>query len=1226
MTIRTSSTYGKGSTPMKSILLSILCALLVSNAIHAWQLEVPPDNPKISPGIKGDSPDSLLKVWVLFTDKCIHSNDEYHAVISHPEKLISDRALRRRTKTRTTGDIVDFHDIPVCDSYIEDVFALAERRRAVTKWFNGVSIEARWTTIQEISSFPFVRSIRPIVRGKRTPPAPEPTHPGIPEPSSKETSSLPYGPSATQNILCNIPELHDLGFSGDGVLICVLDGGFQHDLHEALIPIDVLTEWDFIDDDGITDGPGNIPNHGTSVLSICAGYKEDQLIGPAFGAEFILGRTEDVDDEYPLEEDFWTEGVEWADSAGADIITSSLAYIQWLEYEDLDGNTATSTNAADWAAANGILVCNAIGNSGPFPGSLEAPSDADSIVAVGSIDGDANLSGFSSRGPTADGRIKPEVLAMGEGTYNARAGSQDGYGTGGGTSFSTPIVAGIAALILENHYEWNPMQVREALMMTASNSANPDNNWGYGIVNALQAVFYKSIGGMVTDVLTSQSIPQAEISYTGPQSGDAETGGDGRFLISDIDPGIYEISVTADGYYPKNQSISVPPWTAYADFALIPEGTEIPIVNLEGYFIDDSGIEPTEGDGDAEADINETVGLDIVIFNDGNREVTNAEIHCSTESQYIDLVTESISVPSIDPAETTIISHVAVFSILPETPHTAIASFDIRITGEDAFDETFSIELSLSAEMPSWPLAFSTLYAAPKIIDLDDDGDQEILFGDEHGYFNILHHDGSPMNGWPVWVGDSTSILSTPAVVDIDGDDEYEILTASEPGLFCWHIDGTALTGWPPAATFDPQTPIFISPMVADLDADGDEEVIMTTVDGFVLIWDHLGNLLQVIESEESMFCVPAIGDVDGDGDLEIVSGSGDTNQGTGGRVFVWNHDGETADGMWPVILPGIVLGGIALADLDNDGAAEIIVPESNLTNVPTTRIHVFRGDGEYWDGWPQPMGLVNTSQPAVADLDGDGIFEIIVPLYSGMSTGEIQVWSQDAVPMQGWPRSLAGVPDFVAPLIGDINGDGSSDIVIASTAGGIYAFDATGNDIDGFPFFVDEVYSLTGIPIMNDIDGDQDVEIVISSLDETMHAWDLPGTYDPDFAMPWGMARHDYRNTSNLNTSLAPAPGSELPVTPVMYRLWQNAPNPMAESTSIRFDLPESTPITLALYDLMGRRVETLVDSKRTLPGSYTVFWNGTDELGRSVGSGIYFYRLVTNKYAETRALIRLR
>jgi len=482
------------------------------------------------------------------------------------------------------------------------------------------------------------------------------------------------------------------------------------------------------------------------------------------------------------------------------------------------------------------------------------------------------------------------------------------------------------------------------------------------------------------------------------------------------------------------------------------------------------------------------------------------------------------------------------------------------------------------------------------------------------------------MNGWPVWVGDSTSILSTPAVVDIDGDDEYEILTASEPGLFCWHIDGTALTGWPPAATFDPQTPIFISPMVADLDADGDEEVVMTTVDGFVLIWDHLGNLLQVIESEESMFCVPAIGDVDGDGDLEIVSGSGDTNQGTGGRVFVWNHDGETADGMWPVNLPGIVLGGIALADLDNDGGAEIIVPESNLTNVPTTRIHVFRGDGEYWDGWPQPMGLVNTSQPAVADLDGDGIFEIIIPLYSGMSTGEIQVWSQDAVPVQGWPRSMDGVPDFVAPMLGDINGDGSSDIVIASTAGGIYAFDATGNDIDGFPFFIDEVYSLTGIPIMNDIDGDQDVEIVISSLDETMHAWDLPGTYDPDFAMPWGMARHDYRNTSNLNTSLAPAPDSEFPVTPVTYRLWQNAPNPMAESTSIRFDLPESTPITLALYDLMGRRVETLVDSKRTLPGSYTVFWNGTDELGRSVGSGIYFYRLVTNKYAETRALIRLR
>ena len=295
--------------------------------------------------------------------------------------------------------------------------------------------------------------------------------------------------------------MHDLGYSGKDVLICMLDNGFNTLDHEALDHLDIVATWDFVNNDPVVsdqEGQMGIGDHGTATLSMIGSFQPGTLIGPAYNASFMLGKTENTEWERHVEEDHWVAGAEWADEWGADIISSSVGYFytfthgeEGYTWEDMDGETTIVAQGANIAGGRGILILNSAGNEGdrPFPGnSLVSPSDSALVLAVGATNFTGSRADFSSVGPSYDGRIKPDVMAMGVGVLIADPIAVDAYALSQGTSFSCPLAAGAAALVLEAKPDWTSLEIMDALRRTASRGGNPDNKNGYGVVNALKAL------------------------------------------------------------------------------------------------------------------------------------------------------------------------------------------------------------------------------------------------------------------------------------------------------------------------------------------------------------------------------------------------------------------------------------------------------------------------------------------------------------------------------------------------------------------------------------------------------------------------------------------------------------------------------------------------------------------------------------------------------------------
>ncbi len=448
--------------------------------------------------------------WVFFRDKqaSMHSQDAH--------VLVSARSLARRAKVLTQDHLTDWRDLPVSEEYVRQVRGLGATVHASSKILNAVSVEADEAILRSLRALPFVKDVQPVRSGRRRP---EPLVPASPSSLPKQASptEIDYGLSLEHHLSLNSVPLHELGVIGHGVLVGMVDDGYNsYRTHEALRTIPVLAAYDFIQRDtnvSIEAGEHSSQGfHGAATLSVLAGHAEGELIGPAFGATLALAKTEVGGSETIIEEDYYVEGLEWLDSLGAEIISSSLGYIDWYTQAQLDGQTAITTKVAKTLAARGILLVTAAGNEGNYrpgtntTGTLIAPADADSILAVGAVNSLGNLTGFSSTGPTADGRIKPDVVTMGSGNYAADWTNPIGYYFSQGTSFATPLTASAAALVLSAHPDATAMEVLTALKTTTvrindgtdKTTAYPNNFYGWGRVDAYAAAL--SLGPVVSNM------------------------------------------------------------------------------------------------------------------------------------------------------------------------------------------------------------------------------------------------------------------------------------------------------------------------------------------------------------------------------------------------------------------------------------------------------------------------------------------------------------------------------------------------------------------------------------------------------------------------------------------------------------------------------------------------------------------------------------------------------
>lgn len=404
---------------------------------------------------------SILIICVLSANKCIAQNYSW--------VYFTDKC----------SDSLDYFSNPVCDNYLDQLKELKIEIVGTSKWLNAACVKPS-IQLQHIDTLNCVSYCEPLQKYKAV------------EATTNEAYS--YGRSDIPMQMLNLDAYHQKGFTGQNVTIAVFDGGFaQVDSMEILSSLwqrdQIIASRDFVTNDTLT---WDQSAHGMQVLSIIGINYPDSMVGAAPDASFVLARTEDVRSEKHIEEYNWLRAMEWADSVGVDIIHSSLGYSLFdsLEgnytYQDMDGKSTLITIAAQKAASMGIFITNSAGNSGNDPWYyITAPCDGKDVLCVGAVDSFEIITPFSSRGPSADGRVKPDVCAMGA---NITVPRENGIlRTGSGTSFSGPIIAGMVACLMQAHPMRSNSEIFNAIIQSADRYTRADSLYGYGIPDLLIA-------------------------------------------------------------------------------------------------------------------------------------------------------------------------------------------------------------------------------------------------------------------------------------------------------------------------------------------------------------------------------------------------------------------------------------------------------------------------------------------------------------------------------------------------------------------------------------------------------------------------------------------------------------------------------------------------------------------------------------------------------------------
>lgn len=421
--------------------------------------------------------------WVYFTDK---PDATYY--LANPTEMLTDRAIERR---ENHGVAIDEIDVPISDIYVSQIEdATGITVMAQSKWLNAVHVQGSGSSINNLNSLAFVSEITFANSSITTMSSniPESEYRTVNKWGDLSLTSFDYGIAENQITMLNADFLHENDFTGEGMLIAVIDSGFENvNTMSAFARIrnngQILGTYNFVSDE---ENVYIDHHHGTMVLSTIAGYVAGEFAGTAPDADFYLFVSEDASQEIILEESLWVEAAEEADRLGVDVINTSLGYSLFDNpnhdhtYADMDGNTTFISKGAEIACSRGIIVVNSAGNSGSSEWHyITAPADAESVLTIGAVYADESITGFSSWGPSSDGRVKPDVCAQGGDSAIINTSGELIFGNG--TSFSSPIMCGATTCFWQAFPELTGEEIRQAIKESADRYTSPHDQYGYGI-------------------------------------------------------------------------------------------------------------------------------------------------------------------------------------------------------------------------------------------------------------------------------------------------------------------------------------------------------------------------------------------------------------------------------------------------------------------------------------------------------------------------------------------------------------------------------------------------------------------------------------------------------------------------------------------------------------------------------------------------------------------------
>ncbi len=430
----------------------------------------------------------LQQYWVEFSDK---SNSPYS--IERPEDFLSQRAIARRTKQKIP---IKESDLPVNPFYLKSLKNRGAIIHFSSKWFNASKVICDEQTANEIRKLPFVKNME--YAGKYFQNEITLEHRKPSKNRLKRVFQNHYGFAKEQIEMLNGHKLHNMGYFGEGMIIVVLDAGF-YNVDKSPFFNDLRNNGKLlgcIDFVNLKNVPFQSSMHGTKVLSVMAANVPGLMVGTAPKASYCCIKTEDSRGEFRFEECNWLAGLEYADSIGADVINSSLGYTIFNDttmnysHEDLDGRTALCTQAAEMAFQKGMIIVNSAGNEGTNNWEKVAcPADAKNVLTVGSCNYYGKKTNFSSFGTTKDGRLKPDIVTLGEDIAVASVVNSDVL-SAEGTSYSSAIICGLIATLWQAFPNKTNLEIIDALKSTASHSKSANPKIGYGVPDFTKAYFY----------------------------------------------------------------------------------------------------------------------------------------------------------------------------------------------------------------------------------------------------------------------------------------------------------------------------------------------------------------------------------------------------------------------------------------------------------------------------------------------------------------------------------------------------------------------------------------------------------------------------------------------------------------------------------------------------------------------------------------------------------------